>query len=289
MMRRLTPALVVGLALATAAPAEAATVTVRIVRGGFSPSAVTINFEDTVVWRNADNRNHQVVADSGAFASPILRPGQSYSFTFRTSGTFPYRDALEPNERGRIVVRGPPPSITLGASQPIVTAGQPVTLTGVVSNRRANESVTIWHLPHGQTSLIQLAVVLTGAGGGFSHAVAPSILTAYEARWSSAVSARVAVQVKPRITFMPQGRRFVARVIVPGASFAGRFVYLQRRSSFGQWINVRRLVLGPRSGRIFAITRLRTPWLYRVFMTVNQAGPGYLDSASGTQRIRRRS
>jgi plastocyanin len=289
MMGRLIPVFVAVLALATAAPAEAATVTVRIVRGGFSPAVVTINFEDTVVWRNADNRNHQVVADSGAFASPILRPGQSYSFTFRTAGTFPYRDALEPTERGRIVVRGPPPSLTLGASQPIVFAGQQVTLTGVVSNRRANQSVTIYHLPYGQTSLIQLAVVLTGAGGGFSYTAAPTILTAYEARWSTASSARVSVQVKPRITFRPMGRRFVTRVVVPGASFARRFVYLQRRSSFGQWVNVRRLMLGPRSGRIFRIPRLRTPMLYRVFMTVNQAGLGYLDSASGTQRVRRRS
>jgi plastocyanin len=287
-MRRLTPALVAGLALAVATPAEAATVTVRIVRAGFSPSAVTINFEDTVVWRNADNRNHQVVADNGSFASPILRPGQTFSFTFRTAGTFPYRDALEPNERGRIVVRGPPPSLTLGASAPIVTAGQPVALTGVVSNRRANESVTIYHLPHGQASLVQLAVVLTGAGGGYSFAAAPSILTAYEARWGNAVSARVSVQVKPKITFMPQGRRFVTRVLVPGVSFARRFVYLQRRSPLGQWVSVRKLVLGPRSGRIFRIPRMRRPWLYRIFMTVNQAGQGYLDSASGTQRVRSR-
>jgi plastocyanin len=288
-MRRLTPAIAVGIALATAAPAQAATVTVRIVRAGFSPSAVTINFEDTVVWRNADNRNHQVVADSGAFASPILRPGQTFSFTFRSAGTFPYRDALEPSERGRIVVRGPPPSVTLGASQPIVTAGQQITLTGVVSSRRANESVTIYHLPHGQASPIQLAVVLTGNGGGFSYTTAPTILTAYEARWRSAASARVAVQVKPRITFVPRGRgRFYTQVVVPGASFFRRFVYLQRRSPLGQWVNVRKLVLGPRSGRIFAISRLRTAALYRVFMTVNQAGAGYLDSNSGTQRVRAR-
>lgn len=290
MMRRLTPALVAGLVLVVAAPADAATVTVRIVRGGFSPSAVTINFEDTVVWRNADNRNHQVVADSGAFASPILRPGQTFSFTFRSAGTFPYRDALEPSERGRIVVRGPPPSLTLGASQPIVTAGQQITLTGVVSSRRANESVTIYHQPHGQASLIQLAVVLTGAGGGFSYAALPTILTAYEARWSNAVSARIAVQVKPKISFVPRRNgRFYAQVSVPGASFARRFVYLQRRSSFGQWVNVRRLMLGPRSGRIFRIPRLRAPAIYRIFMTVNQAGLGYLDAASGTQRVRRRS
>jgi plastocyanin len=289
-MRRLTPAFIAGLVLTVAAPApaEGATVTVRIVRAGFSPAAVTINFGDTVVWRNADTRNHQVVADTGAFASPILAPGRSYSFTFRTAGTFRYRDALEPAERGRIVVRGPPPSISLAASQAIVLGGQTVTLTGVVSSRRSGETVTLYHAPHGQTSLIQLAVVLTGAGGAYSFTTMPSIFTSYEARWSSAMSAQVTVQVKPRVTFLPRARRFYAQVSAPGASFHRRFVYLQRRSALGQWVSVRKLVLGPRSGRIFSIPRLRVPAVYRVFLTVNQAGVGYLDSQSGTQRLRAR-
>jgi plastocyanin len=287
-MRALVTGIVAWLALAATPTAGAATTTVRIVKAGFSPTAVTIDFGDTVVWRNADTTNHQVVADSGAFASPILRPGQTFSFTFRTAGTFRYRDALEPSERGRIVVRGPPPSLSLAASQPMVVAGQTITLTGVVSTRRAGESVTLFHAPYGQTSLIQLAVVLTGAGGTYSYATTPSILTSYEARWRSAISAQVAVQVKPRVTFLPRGRRFYTQVSAPGASFFRRFVYLQRRSPLGQWVSVRKLVLGPRSGRIFSIPRLRVFAVYRIFLTVNQAGPGYLDSHSGTQRLRGR-
>ena len=287
-MRTLVSALVAGAILAVASPADAATVTVRIVRAGFSPAAVTINFGDTVVWRNADTVNHQVVADSGAFASPILRPGQTYSFTFRTAGTFRYRDALEPSERGRVVVRGPPPTLSLAASQAILVAGQTVTLTGVVSTRQAGETVTLYHAPYGQTSLIQLAVVLTGSGGAFTYVTTPSIFTSYEARWRSAMSAQVTVQVKPKVTFLPRGRRFYTQVSAPGASFSRRFVYLQRRSPLGQWVSVRKLVLGPRSGRIFSIPRLRVAAVYRIFLTVNQAGPGYLDSQSGTQRLRRR-
>ena len=96
------------------------------------------------------------------------------------------------------------------------------------------------------------------------------------------------MQVKPKVTFLPRGRRFYALVAAPGASFAGRFVYLQWRSPLGQWVSVRKLVLGPRSGRIFSISRLRTARVYRIFLTVNQAGPGYLDSNSGTQRVRGR-
>ena len=92
-----------------------------------------------------------------------------------------------------------------------MVAGQAVTLSGTISTRRSGETVTIFHAPHGQTSLIQLAVVLTGTGGTFSFNTAPSILTSYEARWGSAMSAQVAVQVKPKVTFLPRGRRFYTR------------------------------------------------------------------------------
>ena len=82
-----------------------------------------------------------------------------------------------------------------------------------------------------------------------------------------------------------------AKVIVADHSFAGRFVYLQRRSRFGQWVTVAKLKLGPLSGRIFSINRRHGTGfdVYRVYITVNQAGAGYLDGASGTQKIRRRS
>src|SRR5919199_1018621 len=132
-MRRFLLVLVTALALGVAGSAPAATITVRITKSGFSPSAVTVNFGDTVTWHNADTADHQLVADDGTFASPILKAGKDYSFTFRRAGTFRYHDALKPTLRGRVTVKGPPPSLTLGASNPIVVYGTPVTLTGVVS------------------------------------------------------------------------------------------------------------------------------------------------------------
>jgi hypothetical protein len=74
--------------------------------------------------------------------------------------------------------------------------------------------------------------------------------------------------------------------VTAGTSFYHRSVYLQRRSRFGQWIIIRKLKLGPRSGRVFHPPK--RPGTYRIFLTVNQAGPGYLSSNSGTQRVRRR-
>jgi plastocyanin len=287
-MRRLVALAAAFTALAVAAPAQAATIDVKITKTAFSPSSVRINFGDTVKWTNSDTANHQIVADNGSFASPILGPNQSYSFTFRTAGRFPYHDAIHPSLKGVVRVNGPPPSLTFGATNPIVVYGTETTLNGTVSNKRANESVTLFYEPYGQTSPIQLAVVRTTTGGVFSFTTTPSIYTTYWAQWRNTSSQQAVVQVKPKITFTPRGSRFYTTVSAADHSWAGHFVYLQRRSRFGQWVTTLKLKLGPKSARLFRIPRRHGVTVYRVAMTVNQAGAGYLDSHSGTQRVRRR-
>src|SRR5438105_14879510 len=96
-MRRLVALAAAFIALVVAAPAQAATVNVKITKAGFSPSSVRINFGDTVKWTNSDSVNHQIVADNGSFASPIMKPKATYSFTFKTAGRFPYHDAIRPS------------------------------------------------------------------------------------------------------------------------------------------------------------------------------------------------
>ncbi len=82
------------LAFAIAAPAQALAANVTITVAGFIPSAVTINQGDNVTWTNTDTANHQVISDKGGFASPVMRTGESYSFTFKSTGSFNYKDAL---------------------------------------------------------------------------------------------------------------------------------------------------------------------------------------------------
>ena len=122
-------------ALLVAPSASAATATVRIVRSGFSPATATIRAGDTVRWVNADTVNHQVVSDTGAFASPVLAPGRAFSFTFGAAGRYRYRDALEPVERATVMVRGVAPAVSMAASAPIVVYGGEVKLTGAVSSQ----------------------------------------------------------------------------------------------------------------------------------------------------------
>jgi plastocyanin len=285
-MNRLVAA-VAGVILLTVASASAATKTVRIEKDGFHPATISITLDDTVQWRNRDTVRHQIVADNGSFASPTLARGASWSLAFHEVGRFRYHDGLEPSEHGVVVVKAPPRAVSVAASTPAVTFGESVTLTGTVSNRRAGEQVEILEQPYGAAAPVSLGMVRTTAGGAFQYVHTPSILTTYMAHWRTATSRPVGVGVRPRITFRrtSTGRRLFTRVRA-GQSFAGRSVFLQRQTRFGQWVSVRKLTLGPRSGRLFKVPRRNGR--YRIFMTVNQAGPGYLASASGMLRVRHR-
>src|SRR5207244_9078283 len=119
-MRKLFLALAAVAALAVAGPAGAATKTINIYGYGFNPNSVTITQGDTVVWVNRDNADHQVLASKGEFVSAILKPRQSFSFTFKAPGTYSYKDELYPKHGGRIVVKGLPPTLTLAVSWRVV-------------------------------------------------------------------------------------------------------------------------------------------------------------------------
>jgi plastocyanin len=112
-MRKLVLIMVVLGSLALASQAGAATVTVAINRAGFTPNPARIETGDTVTWTNSDTRNRQVISRGAGFASPILKPGETYSFTFKTAGRFAYEETLvEPTQKGSVVVTTtatPPP------------------------------------------------------------------------------------------------------------------------------------------------------------------------------------
>src|SRR5205085_5168760 len=88
--------------LVVAAAAGADTKTVQIVKSGFTPAATTITVGDSVTWKNADTDNHQVVANDGSFASPVLKPGESFTQTFSKAGRVNYHDALFTTHRGSV-------------------------------------------------------------------------------------------------------------------------------------------------------------------------------------------
>jgi plastocyanin len=280
--------LTVAAALAFAAPAQAAvTKTVTIKTGGFAPAKVTIASGDSITWTNADTVNRQVVATGGQFASPVIKPKGSWTRLFDTAGTFAYRDALKPAQKGTIVVTGPPPSVTLAASEPIVTYGGSVILSGRVSTGTAGEQIVLYGKPYGQLSYVQLATVLSADGGLWSYTVAPELLTTYQAQWKTLKSAEIQTAVMPKLTLKRVGAWFVARVDA-AHSFKNHTVYVQRRSSLGQWVIIKRVRLGTAKTQRFKLPSLPDgASRLRLFITVNQAGVGYLASSSSVMLVRR--
>ena len=78
---------------------------VAIQNYAFNPSTLTIQKGADVTWKNYDSVQHTVVSDSSAFSSPLLRTGNTYTFQFNDSGSFPYYCSIHPYMKGTIVVK----------------------------------------------------------------------------------------------------------------------------------------------------------------------------------------
>lgn len=246
-MRFIVSMLAVLVALVVAAPAMSATTPISITKAGFVPKDADIKVGDTVLWTNADTVNRQVVSRQGGFTSPVLKPGETYAFTATKAGKFPYEDALVKKDKGSITVTAAPPganAVTLGAAPKVVTFGGKVTLTGVVSNQQAGETVTINAVACGGTAQARVGTATTGTGGGYSFQVQPLKNTTYQVKWKNADSAAVAVKVRPRIRLgKVTPTRFTVRVFAAD-SFAGKYVTFQRFNAvLKRWANVRTALL----------------------------------------------
>jgi plastocyanin len=275
--------------LVSVAVALAQTTRVVSIRpAGFQPETVTIRTGDTIRWRNDDTVNHQVVADNGHFASPVLRPGQRFQHTFNAAGTYRYRDALEPAERGTIRVTGPAPSVSINSTAGAVFYGAGIRLTGFISSGQPNQVVSVWARPFGQASFVKAADVTTTTAGAYDFPTVPQLQTEYQTRWGNRTSATITVGVRPRIGFIRRGAWFVASAR-GASSFARRYVYVQRRSSLNQWVNRRKVILGSSGARRFRMDLPRGRHVLRLFMTTNQAGTGYLWSHSRTIVVTKRT
>lgn len=85
--------------------------TVRINKNGFDPASITVKSGSTVRWVNDDstadprlyNPTHRIslvtIKDS-----PLLSPGQSWSWIFTQPGTFDYSDMIHDMPKGTVIV-----------------------------------------------------------------------------------------------------------------------------------------------------------------------------------------
>ena len=69
---------------------------------------------------------------------------------------------------------------------------------------------------------------------------------------------------------------------------AGHKVYIQRFTRFHEWVKFRKVILNAKSSKRVRLRVRRGRYTLRAYMTVNQAGAGYLDGISRTIVFRKR-
>jgi plastocyanin len=289
-MKKLLALLAGTLAIAGGAPATSqsgatAVQNVAILATGFQPAQVIARVGDTVTWRNADTKPHRVVSETNAFPpSPVLDPGETYSFRFGIASAYAYRDGTDPDKTGVVHVRGS--RVALGVNRLWVVYRNPVQIIGTIGSPRAGEQVTININRYGGEQTTR--VVTTDADGVFQLTDRPRIRTGYEASWAGGEASQAPfVNVRPLVIFRvlsQRAGRFYVKVAAQ-RSYAGRRVSIQRRTrTGGGWVTVRQVRLNRRGEARFNARFPRGAWLGRAW--VRQA-PGYIPGFSVSKLVSR--
>lgn len=74
----------------------------------FQPRTVTVKAGTTVTWVNCEpaaTDPHTTTANDGAWDSPFLEPGDTYSYTFAQTGTFDYHCIPHPSMQAVVIVQ----------------------------------------------------------------------------------------------------------------------------------------------------------------------------------------
>ena len=89
-------------------PAEAFGSTIVVIRDfTFSPATVRVRPGTKVTWVNcgpAGDESHTSTADGGAWNSPLLAPGSTFTHEYATAGSFPYHCTPHPGMTGTVTV-----------------------------------------------------------------------------------------------------------------------------------------------------------------------------------------
>jgi plastocyanin len=198
MRKILVLAVLVGVLIPAADAKTAATTAVSIKQGGFVPKNIAVNAGDTVKWTNGDTQNHQVACAKCSFTSPVLKPGDSYSYTFETAGKFAIADALT-NSKSTVSVAPAGLSVSLDAAPHSVRFLGTTTLSGAASSTQPGQSATLLGQACNESTFTTVGSTKTGASGAFSFDQTPAMNTAYEVKVTTATSTPVTVKVAPTV------------------------------------------------------------------------------------------
>jgi plastocyanin len=206
--------------------------TVSIFTSAYAPTHTDVLVGDTLSWMNDSVRAHTVTADSGAWSSPHVFPGESFNHRFDTAGSEPYYCTLHVFMRGVVDVH----RVLLDAPSEPGASGRPYALHGRAA------------LPAGSTVAIEadsgsgfqpLANATVDTSGAFSADVVPSTTTTYRAVTPDETSPSVQLFVLDRTLTASaggRGRRVVVNAnVVPASPGATVVLQLRLKERFGWW------------------------------------------------------
>ena len=239
-------------------------------------------------WQRGDSGGGHFANIGGANKATYTLTKADVDHTFRVTVTAKNSDgSSSASSVATAVVKAvavtPAQSLTLSASTSSVVFGTGTTLSGTISSKQSGQRVTVLAQRYEDAKFSSLANVTTGSGGTWSYLAKPTIQTAYQTQWNKVMSPSLKIGVHPLVTFRAiAGNRFTTRVAA-ASSFAGKIVQLQRRSSTGQWVTLKRLHLNTSSTVVFPAKLLpKGTSTVRIAFSVNQAGAGYLGGISRT-------
>jgi plastocyanin len=284
-MKKVVTALAAVVAVLATSAAIAETAGIDVTSTGFRPNDVTVEAGSSVSWKNTDTVAHGIVVDKTA-CNLALQPQQSSSCAFATPGTFTYSDpaSKDPAFSGTVTVTpAVQRSVTLSANRNIAIFGDSVTLAGATSTKKAGETVTVISRPAGEPEA-RIAVT-TAANGAWSLRVQPRINTEYQVQYGDVMSGKLAVDVRPRITFQKVGVNKFLIVVLSNKTLAGQTVQVTRYVKGTGWVPVgdTQLATIARTDSI-AVRTVIEPFpqgtKLRAVMSDDQTGPNYIDAHS---------
>jgi len=222
---------------------------------GPTPEVALANLGDTVRFVNADGNDKVVYSQKGAFVSPTLKQGESYSYVLTTSGPFnySYRGGLKGETKGEILVQKAG-TVTLKSGKPAISYGRSVTLSGTAAP--AGFPVKIQSRSTATKKWTDVNTVTPAPDGTFSTVVTPLIGGEYRATLfgdevpSEAVPVgvmpRVSIRAAPRKTFA--GKAVSVTVAVSPVSAAKTLELRRYNRDKAQWTRVATAPVGIGTG-----------------------------------------
>jgi plastocyanin len=133
-------------------------VTVDVADNEFKPNHAIVAVGGTVTWTLVGAAAHTITADDQSFNSGLMKPGESYSSTFSTLGSFTYTCLIHPGMKGTIEVV-PPEQAAAQQGAPVAggtpQAQQAASQPGAIAATGPAHTTSMW-----RDTLLGIAAVL---------------------------------------------------------------------------------------------------------------------------------